>query len=208
MRTFDSRCIVALGLLTALAAGTLPAMAGTDTDGDGVPDAAEAVLGTDPLNADTDGDGINDLADKQAVNAENPVPQAGKPNAVSFTAKVEDNFDPVTKKDVPDHLELEVKNTSGENLTDLVVFYSLKDEGTGKIESYYKPLTGLTINKGETVDVNFDDTGLPGHFRDNPNSIYRTSQNAKTFAVQLAASGYAPVQIELKKDKGGAELAD
>ena len=208
MPIVNVQIIAALGFLTALSIGTLPAFAATDTDGDGVPDAAEPVLGTDPLNADTDGDGINDLADKQPLIAENPIPQSGKPNGFSFTAKVEDNFNPVTKKDVSDHLELEVRNTSGEALQGLMMFYSLKDEGTGKIESYYKLLTALTINKGDTIAVNFDDTGAPGHFRDNPNSGYHTSQNAKTFTVQLAASGYAPAQIEFKKDKGGAEQAD
>ena len=198
----------ALALLMALAAGTLPASAATDTDGDGVPDAAEAVLGTDPLVADTDGDGVSDLADKQPVNAENPISQTGKPNGFGFKAKVEDNFDPITKKDVSDHLELEIKNTSGETLKDFTIFYSIKDEGMGKAETYYKPLTGLTAAKGEIIAVNFDNTDLPGHFRDNPNSIYRTSQNAKIFTVQLAASGYAPMQIEFKKDKGGAEQTD
>lgn len=32
-----------------------------DTDGDGLPDAVEEELGTDPAKADTDGDGLNDL---------------------------------------------------------------------------------------------------------------------------------------------------
>lgn len=187
---------------------SLPALAATDTDGDGVPDAAEVVLGTDPMNADTDGDGANDLADKAPVVTENPIAQTGKPKGFTFTAKVEDNFDPMTKKDVSDHLELEVRNTSGEGLKDLTIFYTLKDDVTGKVEAYYKPLTELVIAKGETVAVNFDDTGAPGHFRDNPNSIYHSSQNGKTFTVQLAAAGYAPMQIEFKKDKGGAEQAD
>jgi hypothetical protein len=195
-------------LLLALAAVSLPAYAATDTDKDGVPDAAEAVLGTDPLNADSDGDGANDLADKNPVSAENPLAQTGKPNGFTFTAKVEDNFDPVTKQDMSDHLELEVKNTSGESLKGLAVHYTLKDDVTGKVESYYKPLTDLVIDKGATIAVNFDDTGAPGHFRDNPNSIYRTSQNGKVFTVQIAAEDYAPVQIEFKKDKGGAEQAD
>ena len=124
------------------------------------------------------------------------------------SGKVEDNFDPATKKSVSDHLELEVKNTSGTDLKDLVMFYTLKDDGTNKVESYYVPLTGLAIKKGETVAVNFDDTGLPGHFRDNPNSAYHKSENAKMFTVQLRAAGFAPVQIEFRKDKGGAEKAD
>lgn len=198
----------ALAMALALSAGSLPAMAATDTDGDGVPDAAEKVLGTDPLNPDTDGDGANDLADKDPLNAPNPIVQTGKAGALSFTAKVEDNFDPATKKNASDHLELDVKNLSGGPLKDLSLYYTVKDEGTGKLEAYYKPLTGLEIAKGASVSVNFDDTGLPGHFRDNPNSSYRTSENAKLFTIQLAAAGYAPVQIELKKDKGGAEKAD
>jgi Bacterial TSP3 repeat len=197
-----------IGALFMIGAGGLPAHAAADTDGDGVPDAAEAVLGTDPMNSDTDGDGANDLADKEPLAAGNPIAQQGKPNGLSFTAKVEDNFDPLNKKDVADHLELEVKNTVGESLTALTMFYSVKDDVTGKVESYFKPLTGLAIEKGATVAVNFDDTDVPGHFRDNPNSSYRKSPNAKTFTVQLAAAGYAPIQIELKKDKGGAEEAD
>ena len=208
MILFNTRNAAAITLMIALAAGALPAMAATDTDGDGVPDAAEPVLGTDPLNADTDGDGVNDLADKAPLSAGNKIVQGGKPNGLTFTAKVEDNFDPVTKKDVSDHLELQVKNTSGETLTNLTMSYTVKDEGTGKMESYYKPLDGLTIEAGKTVAVNFDDTGMSGHFRDNPNSSYHKSGNAKTFTIQLAAAGYAPVQIELKKDKGGAETAD
>jgi outer membrane protein OmpA-like peptidoglycan-associated protein len=35
-------------------------VASDDADGDGLTDAEEAVLGTDPLNPDTDGDGLND----------------------------------------------------------------------------------------------------------------------------------------------------
>ena len=189
----------------------LPQMAlasGADSDGDGIPDSAEAVLGTDPLNADTDGDGMNDLADTAPVSSAKLLETSGIPDGFSFTGKVEDNFDPVTKKDVADHLELQVKNTSGGDLKNVVAFYSVKDEGTGKVEAYLIPLIGLVIKAGEEVAVNFDDSGLPGHFRDNPNSSYRSSENAKLFTVQLAASGFAPVQIEINKDKGGAEKAD
>ena len=179
-----------------------------DSDGDGVPDIAEPVLGTDPMNADTDGDGVNDLKDKTPTFSEKLLATDGKPNGFTFTGKVEDNFDPVTSKAVTDHLELELKNTTGGDLSELVVYYSLKDEGTNKVESYYKPLPGLMIKKGETVAIHFDDTAFPGHFRDNPNSSYHKSENAKTFTVQLRAAGFASVQIDIHKDKGGAEKAD
>ena len=188
--------------------GAFPASSATDADGDGLPDATEPVLGTDPMNADTDGDGSNDLADKSPLSADNPIPQTGKANALTFTAKVEDNFDAVTKKDAPDHLELDVKNTSGEALKDLSLFYSIKDVKTGKSEAYFKPLTGLVIEKGKSAAVNVDTSGLPGHFRSNPNSSYYISQNAKTFTIQLAVPGFAPVTVELKKDAGGAEQPD
>jgi hypothetical protein len=49
---------------------------------------------------------------------------------------------------------------------------------------------------------------VPGHFRANPNSIYTTSQAAKTFTAMLKADGFAPVSVEIAKDKGGAEAAD
>ena len=182
--------------------------AAADSDGDGIPDIAEPVLGTDPLNADTDGDGINDLKDKAPVESAIKLSAAGKPNAMTFTGKVEDNFDSKTKLDVDDHLELEVKNTSGEDLKNLLAFYTIKDDGTGKTESYYVPLKGLTLKAGQSTVVHFDNSGLEGHFRDNPNSSYRRSENAKLFTVQLAADGFAPMQIEIKKDKGGAEKKD
>jgi hypothetical protein len=181
---------------------------GADSDGDGIPDKAEPVLGTDPLNADTDGDGVNDLADKEPTHSSATLSTAGKPNGFSFTGKVEDNFDPATKKDLADHLELEVKNISSEELKDLTAYYSIRDEGTGKEEAYTVLLKGLAIKASETAFINFDGSGLPGHFRDNPNSSYRLSENAKLFTVQLAAKDFAPVQIEIHKDKGGAEKAD
>jgi hypothetical protein len=49
------------GVPTAVVANT---QGSPDTDGDGIPDAAEVVLATDPGSADTDGDGTEDLADE------------------------------------------------------------------------------------------------------------------------------------------------
>jgi hypothetical protein len=201
--TFATTSLLALLLLTPA-----PAQAANDADGDGVPNAAEPVLGTDPKNADTDGDGVNDLKDKNPVFAENPIARDGKPKAFKFTGQVEDNADPVTKKGVADHLELEVKNTSGQDMTEIAIYYTVKDLGTGKTEGYYKPLSGLTIKKGEAATIHFDDVEQANHFRDNPNSSYHKSENEKLFTVELAAAGLAPMMIEIHKDKGGAEQPD
>jgi hypothetical protein len=179
-----------------------------DSDGDGVPDLAEPVLGTDPMQADTDGDGVNDLKDKQPVFAENTLVQTGKPKGFSLEGLVENNIDAVAKKDAPDHLELNIKNLSDEELNSLVVYYAIKDEGTGKTEAYLAPLSGVVIAVGKTANINFDDAKTKGHFRANPNSSYITSQNAKTFSIEVSAAGFAPVKLEIKKDKGGAEQPD
>jgi|GEM_PF-979329 len=53
------------GSKTELGRLTLGLLA-TDTDGDGLPDEAEAVLGSDPARTDTDGDGISDAAEALA----------------------------------------------------------------------------------------------------------------------------------------------
>ena len=179
-----------------------------DTDGDGVPDTAEPVLGTDPLQSDTDGDGINDLKDKDPAFAENTLMQTGKPSGLSLSGMVENNIDESTRKSAPDHLELEIKNTSGAALKSLMIYYAIKDQGTGKIEGYLKPLTGLVVEQGATAVVHFDDAKIKGHFRANPNSSYVRSQNAKTFSIEVSTEGYAPVKLEITKDAGGAEQPD
>jgi len=57
--------IATLGLSLALYAATCPLAQATDdpdldSDGDGLTDVQEAILGTDPFNVDTDGDGLTD----------------------------------------------------------------------------------------------------------------------------------------------------
>ncbi len=57
------------GSSLTLGAFRLESPTGPDTDGDGVPDEAEFVVGTDPAKADSDGDGIGDAEEIRAGTA-------------------------------------------------------------------------------------------------------------------------------------------
>ena len=181
----------------------------TDTDGDGVPDASEVLLGTDPMVADTDGDGQNDLADADPAFMANPLDMTGAPAPFAIKeALVENNYDYAAKKDATDHLELLVTNSGGAPLTGFSIYYSISDADTGKIEGTFRKLDGFSVPAGGEARIHLDDGAVAGHFRANPNSIYATSQAAKTFSVMLKADGFAPVSVDIAKDKGGAEAAD
>ena len=180
-----------------------------DTDGDGVPDTSEVLLGTDPMVADTDGDGVNDLADADAAFMPNPMTLDGP--AAPFTigeALVENNYDPAKKADATDHLELMIHNPGATDLTGFSIYYAIKDTDTGTVEATFRHLDGFTVPAGADARIHFDDGLEPGHFRANPNSIYATSQAAKTFTVVVQVEGFAPVTTEIAKDAGGAETAD
>ena len=204
-------CLPLISALILNAALAIPLMAqtATDTDADGVPDASEALLGTDPLVADTDGDGANDLADAEAAFMPNPMKMDGPPAVYTIAeALVEDNYDPVKKADAPDHLELLIKNTGTTDLTGFSIYFAIKDADTGLTEGTFRRLDGFAVPAGGAARIHFNDGTAPGHFRANPNSIYVTSQAAKTFSVAVQADGFAPVTTDIAKDKGGAELAD
>lgn len=180
-----------------------------DSDGDGVPDTAEALLGTDPLAADTDGDGQNDLADTAPTFGVNPMDMTGAPAAfVIKEALVENNYDPLAKANANDHLELLVANGGSAPLAGFSIFYSITDVDSGAVETTFRPLAGFEVPAGGEARIHLDDATVAGHFRANPNSIYVTTQAAKTFAVTLKADGFAPVTVEIAKDAGGPEKAD
>jgi Bacterial TSP3 repeat len=189
---------------------SLPASAQTlDTDGDGVPDASEALLGTDPIVADTDGDGVNDLADADAGFMPNPMKIDGPAAPFEIAeALVENNYDPVKKADATDHLELLIRNSGSTALTGFSIYYAITDADSGTVEATFRTLDGFTVPAGGEARIHIDDASVPAHFRANPNSIYVTSQAAKTFSVAVQADGFAPMTVEIAKDKGGPEEAD
>lgn len=181
----------------------------TDSDGDGVPDASEVLLGTDPMTADTDGDGQSDLADTEPAFTENPIDMTGAtPPFALKEALVENNYDYAAKKDASDHLELLVSNSGSKRLSGFSIYYSIADADTGKVEGTFRKLDGFTVPAGGEAPIHFDSGEEAGHFRANPNSIYTTSQAAKSITFVLKAEGFAPVSVTVAKDKGGAEAAD
>jgi hypothetical protein len=199
-----------ISVLIVNAVLSLPAAAQTlDTDGDGVPDASEALLGTDPMVADTDGDGENDLADADAGFMPNPMKMDGPAAPFQIAeALVENNYDPVKKADAADHLELLIHNTGTTDLIGFSIYYAITDADSGTVEATFRRLDGFTVPASGEARIHVDDASVPGHFRANPNSIYVTSQAAKTFSVALQADGFAPMTVDIAKDKGGPEEAD
>ncbi|HHS94292.1 MAG TPA: hypothetical protein ENK63_02980 [Rhodobacterales bacterium] len=199
-----------LAVLTAFTlSAAVPAFAAQDTDGDGVPDTAEPLIHTDPMNPDTDGDGMNDLKDDNPVFAADPIKADGASAPFSIKeALVENNYDRAARKDAPDHLEIQLVNAGGTDLTGFSVYYTIKDKDTGDTEAYFANLDGFSVPAGGDARIHFDDATVAGHFRANPNSIYTTSQNAKLFTVEVKADGFQPVTAQINKDAGGAEVAD
>lgn len=209
MKLLKSLTVSSLALVTALALSQGTMAAALDTDGDGVPDSSEVLLGTDPMNPDTDGDGINDLEDTAPVSLADPIPQTGAPAPFAIKeALVENNYDFSAKKDATDHFEVALTNAAATEVKDVSVYLTVKDVETGVTESYYKYLTAFVVPAQGEARIHLDDGAAAGHFRDNPNGIYHTSQNAKVVTFEVAAKGFAPLSVTVNKDKGGAEAAD
>ncbi|WP_052307097.1 thrombospondin type 3 repeat-containing protein [Acetobacterium woodii] len=175
-----------------------------DTDGDGIPDSDEKILGTNPYTPDTDGDGSNDKVDTQPVFTKNLIVETSTtPLPIKINdLKVEDNA-------TADHLEMTLVNTGQTILNNFDIYYTIADNVTNQEEAYYELLNGLTLNPGETKTIHFDNKiSEAGHFFGNINGLYGTSQNGLTFNIQLHANGYAPLNFNVDKAKGTAEVAD
>jgi hypothetical protein len=189
-----------------------------DTDGDGLSDTAEALLGTDPQNPDTNGNGITDKEDPKPLETTTsvktptpnptPVTQPGSVEVSDFSVVdvlAENNVDPATGKDASDHLEIFLKSTGTKDISNMSLAYTITDLVTAVKQSYTIPLTGFVLKPGESKSVHVDTSGIAGHFRANPNSLYYKSTNEMQIDVVISAPGHKTQLGSVKKDTGGAE---
>jgi hypothetical protein len=121
---------------------------------------------------------------------------------------VENNVDPATGGDAPDHLEIKLRNDSGSELTGFVVYYEITDLVTGAKEGYCSELAGFTIPAGGERNVHFDNSGAPDHFPDNEFSLYHSSLNEMQVDVTVSATGVALQTASVMKEAGGDENPD
>jgi hypothetical protein len=140
--------------------------------------------------------------------AENPIENHATAKGIAITAAVENNVDPATKQDISDRLQINIENMSPKRLSDLEVFYEMTDATTGKSEAYYQKLNDFSLAPGEVGTVFFDNEAGKSHFPENEFSIYRTSENAVKFSIQVSAPAYRPAVTEAKKEAGTDEEAD
>lgn len=139
--------------------------------------------------------------------SKNPIVNASTAPGLSVvSAMAENNVDPSTNKPIADRLQVTVKNSSATALSGFEVFYTMTDATTNKSESYYVPLTGLTVAAGATATVYFDNQASPNHYPENKFSLYRSSTNQVDFAVVVSAQGVAIAKGTAVKGKGTGEV--
>jgi hypothetical protein len=188
----------------AQSTGNAAAVTAEDLDGDGIPNAAEKLLGTNPYTPDTDGDGINDMEDTDPAFAENPIVET---STVALPIKIKDVR--VENNQAADHLEITMHNTGAVTLNGFELYYTITDKKDGTQEGYYVKLDGLEIAADGTATIHFDnDVTTPNHYYGNMNGLYGTSANGLLFDITLHVNGYTPLNFSVGKAVGTAEVAD
>lgn len=173
--------LIALSALTACGAAAPPSHAG------GTSAAATTVL---PVTA-------------------NPMKTTGTKTGLTITgALAENNVDPKTKAAIPDRLQFDLGNTSSAPVSGLEVYYTMKDTVTGKAESYYQKLDGVTLAPNQHETIYFDNGTGAGHYPENKYSIYRNSTNQVDITITADATGYAAATGTATKAAGTGEKVD
>jgi predicted Fe-Mo cluster-binding NifX family protein len=136
----------------------------------------------------------------------NPIVNNAKTKGVTIVQTwVQDNVDPLTAAPIADRLQLKISNTTSKAISNLEIFYTMKDSVTNAAESYYKKLNGYTLPAKKISYLYFDNMKAPGHFSENKYSIYRSSNNEVKFTIELSAKGFVPQFSTAIKAKGTTE---
>jgi hypothetical protein len=136
----------------------------------------------------------------------NPISNSATAPGLTITkALVENNVSAETGEDVPDHLEVALKNSTGKPVKDVEVFYEIIDKTKNVSEGYYTKLNGFVIPPGGTRVAHFDNTGQRDHFPVNEFSLYYTDQNELFVDVMVSAPNLKPATFTVRKDAASAE---
>lgn len=136
----------------------------------------------------------------------NPIQNSStQPGLAVNNAMVENNVDPATNNPISDRLQFTIQNNSGQTMQNLEVYYTMTDAKTNQSESYYQKLDGLAIAPGKSTTVYFDNGSGADHYPENKYSIYRTSQNAVNFTIEVSTPGFRPANAQAQKGPGTGE---
>lgn len=129
------------------------------------------------------------------------------PGMTIVSAAAEDNVDSAGTA-ITDRLQITIRNTTGNPLTNLETYYVMKDTTTAASEAYYLPLDGLTLAPNAETTISFDNETGAGHFPENTFSLYRSSTNQVDFTIQVSANGVQIANGTATKGAGTGEQAD
>ena len=138
----------------------------------------------------------------------NPIQNTSTQEAFTITASQAENNTDQTGKVIDDHLELTLKNTTGKDLSNFEVYYTITDATANIQEGYSKKLPGFVLKKGNTQTIHFDNKSGDGHFSANKQSVYYKSSNQVIFDVTVSSPGYKAQTVQVTKAAGGAEVKD
>jgi hypothetical protein len=213
-RTRSGGTLVALLTIGVLAVGCGGSMASTSSTAPTTASASSTQTGSVSESSPDPGDGTS--GNSVASSDGQVLPVKSNPISNNSTAPglkiaqllVEDNVNPATGKDAPDHLEIALRNDSAQELKGFEVYYQITDLTTGAKEGYHTKLDAFTIPAGGERVVHFDDSGAADHYPDNKYSLYHSSKNEMQFDVTVSATDVAPQTASVKKDAGGDENPD
>ena len=182
-----------------------------NSDGDGIPDAGEASLGTDPLKPDTDGDGLSDYEEVVTHKAD-PLRRDTDGDSLSDKFEVDHGLDPNSGSSDGTHRDDEVKvsqtlpeSAMSRQLRDEsnVVQPTISDKVAGELaSSIHLSIAGdaaVRDNRaviGKAVQVVGDDSHVSGLTLSFDLSRYEGDATYLIIATLDESGGFVPVDFE------------